>query len=118
MKKSNHPVVHIDNATHYKWGENCDGWHFLQSDSLSVIRESMPPHTSEQLHLHHKAQQFFFIINGIASFEINGEKYIVHADEGIAVSPGTPHKISNNQLEKLEFLVISEPKSHGDRKHL
>lgn len=50
-------VKNTDNAEHYIWGENCDGWHLLKSDSLSVIQEKMPPGTKESLHFHSKAQQ-------------------------------------------------------------
>jgi hypothetical protein len=52
-------IKNTDNSEHYIWGENCDGWHLLKSDSLSVIQEKMPPGTKESLHFHSKAQQFF-----------------------------------------------------------
>ena len=29
----------INNTEHYNWGEACDGWHLLKTDSLSVIQE-------------------------------------------------------------------------------
>ena len=63
----------IQNAEHYKWGQNCDGWHLLKSNDLSVIQENMPPQTAEVLHYHEKTQQVFYILSGIASFEIDGE---------------------------------------------
>src|SRR5262245_22765573 len=31
--------VSIQNAEHYVWGNGCDGWHFVNRPSLSVIRE-------------------------------------------------------------------------------
>jgi len=42
----------IQNTDHYTWGVNCDGWHLLKSDTLSVIQERMPHNTKEQLHYH------------------------------------------------------------------
>ena len=27
------------NSEHYTWGGNCDGWHFLKTPGLSIIRE-------------------------------------------------------------------------------
>ena len=25
-------IIDIDNAEHYNWGDNCDGWHLLKND--------------------------------------------------------------------------------------
>lgn len=108
----------ILNAEHYTWGDHCDGWHLLQSDSLSVIQERMPPGRAEQLHLHHHAQQLFYILAGIATFELNGIELELKTGECLHVSPGDRHFIANRQQEELSFLVISEPKAHGDRRNL
>ena len=107
--------VSKDSAEHYHWGNACDGWHFLRSDSLSVIRETMPPGTQEQLHYHRNAQQFLYVISGTATFEVDGKEVQVAADEGIHIAKGAVHRIRNDQDGDLHFLVISEPKAHGDR---
>ncbi|MBF9224039.1 cupin domain-containing protein [Hymenobacter ruricola] len=105
-------------AEHYTWGDHCDGWHLLRSDSLSVIQERMPPGTAEQRHRHARAQQVFFILSGEATFEIGEETTQVVVQESLHVPPGTPHRIANHGPEDLHFLVISEPKAHGDRVNL
>lgn len=107
--------VSIENTEHYTWGDNCDGWFFLSSDTLSVIRETMPPHTQERLHYHQNAQQFFYAISGEAVFEVAGEIIHVNAGEGIHIQKGTHHRIRNDSNSDLHFIVISEPKSHEDR---
>lgn len=108
----------IENAEHYIWGDNCDGWHLLKADSLSVIQERMPKGTLESLHFHEKSQQFFYILKGVATFELEGEFFDVNANQGFHIQPNQKHRISNNTENDLEFLVISEPKSHGDRINL
>jgi mannose-6-phosphate isomerase-like protein (cupin superfamily) len=60
---------------HYKWGNNCDGWVLVDTEDLSVKQERMSPQTSEALHYHEKAQQFFFILRGIATFEVEEKKF-------------------------------------------
>lgn len=67
MKKS------TKNTKNYTWGENCKGWHFIQSPSLSIIEELMPPNTQEQRHYHSKVEQFFYILKGIATFTMEQE---------------------------------------------
>ena len=108
-------IIDSKTAEHYQWGDACKGWHFVKSDSLSVIKETMPPMTKEKLHYHEKAQQFFYILAGIATFEIDGLSFIVKTNKGISIKPEKKHRIMNNKNTVLEFLVISEPKSHGDR---
>lgn len=115
MEKELFGVVDTNNAEHYEWGEKCDGWHFVKTDSLSVIRETMPPGTKEVQHYHSKAQQFFYILSGVATFDVNGLMCSVEPNRGICIKAGVKHRVLNNGNADLEFLVVSEPKSHGDR---
>src|SRR3569833_1555756 len=111
-------ITSTQNAEHYTWGNNCDGWLLLKSDSLSVIQERMPRGTGEQLHFHHHAQKVIYILSGTATFEIVGEVETVAAGQSIHIPPETRHRILNEGEEDLHFLVISEPKAHGDRVNL
>jgi mannose-6-phosphate isomerase-like protein (cupin superfamily) len=108
-------ITSTDNTEHYTWGAACDGWYLLKTDTLSVIQERMPPGTSEQMHFHAQAQQVFYILSGIATFEIAGETLTVNPNQSLHISPRTRHRISNNADVDLHFLVISQPKAHGDR---
>lgn len=107
--------INSANAEHYSWGNSCDGWHLLKTDSLSIIQERMPSNTFENRHYHHYSQQFFFILSGEATFEIEGIIHVLQAGEGIYIAPLKKHKVSNEALADLHFLVISQPKSHGDK---
>jgi mannose-6-phosphate isomerase-like protein (cupin superfamily) len=104
-----------ENAPHYVWGDNCDGWHLLQESNLSVIEERMPPGASEVRHFHRNAQQFFFILSGQATIETSGERVLLLTGQGLAIPPGTRHQMRNHSKEPVTFLVISQPPSHGDR---
>ena len=104
-----------ENAPHYVWGDNCDGWHLLQESDLSVIEERMPPGASEVCHFHRDAQQFFFILSGQATMEINGERILLTVGQGLAIPPGARHQFRNHSDEPVRFLAISQPPSHSDR---
>jgi len=108
-------VLSVKNADHYTWGENSDGWHLLKNEELSVIEELMRPGTSERLHIHKNSQQLFYILSGAAVFEIAGQVVDLGIGEAVHVLPGTPHRIFNKGLADLRFIVISCPRSHGDR---
>jgi mannose-6-phosphate isomerase-like protein (cupin superfamily) len=103
------------NAEHYLWGSNCDGWHLVRSQDLSIIHERMPANTSERRHYHEKSRQFFFVLSGTVTIEVDGKEIILHQHEGVEVPPLVPHQVFNKSEHEVEFLVISQPTSKGDR---
>ena len=111
-------VISINNAEHYIWGEVCDGWHLLKRDDLSVIQERVPPGKFEGKHLHRKARQFFYILSGEATMMLGDQAIHLCASEGIEIPPGAIHQFRNDSNEEVVFLVISCPKSHGDRENI
>ena len=102
-------------AQHYSWGAGCDGWHLVQTAALSVIEERMPPGTAEVRHLHRKANQFFYVLRGTLSIEVAGNEFVLNPSQGIEVPAGEPHQVRNQAAVDAEFLVVSNPPSHGDR---
>ena len=108
-------AVSRDNAEHYRWGVDCDGWHLVKDAQLSVIEEFMPPGAAEIRHHHERSQQFFYILTGEVFMEINGQNTLLPAGSGVRILPGTRHQIRNPSSVPVRFLVISQPPSHGDR---
>ncbi|HEX8141345.1 MAG TPA: cupin domain-containing protein [Pyrinomonadaceae bacterium] len=108
-------MISKDKVEHYVWGGVCDGWHLVKSAALSVIQERMPPGASEVRHFHRASRQFFFILSGTATLEVGGRVEVLRAHEGVEVAPGAPHRIRNESKSDVEFLVVSQPASHGDR---
>jgi mannose-6-phosphate isomerase-like protein (cupin superfamily) len=108
-------VSNYEPLSHYVWGGNCESWILVDSKSLSVKQELMPPQTGEVLHCHEKAQQFFFILKGIAIFEVEEQGFTLRAGQGLHIEAGKKHRIMNNTGEDLEFLLISQPSTSNDR---
>ena len=100
---------------HYIWGSGCDGWNMVDQPGLSVKLEKMPPHTSEEMHYHERARQFFFILKGTATFETGDGVVRVSAQEGLEIPPLVRHRIINDTEEDLEFILSSQPSTAGDR---
>jgi mannose-6-phosphate isomerase-like protein (cupin superfamily) len=107
--------VSRENAEHYRWGDDCDGWHLVRDPQLSIIEELIPPGAAEIRHHHDRAQQFFYILAGEVLMEIEGEMTRVRSGSGIRILPGTKHQIRNPSSSPARFLVVSQPPSHGDR---
>ena len=43
------------------------------------------------------------------------DRHRLRAGEGMHVPPGAAHQLRNEGNMEIRFLVISSPKSHGDR---
>ena len=110
-----HMIIDKQTAGHYTWGDGCDSWILADAEGLSIKQEHMPPGTKEKLHYHAFAQQFFFILQGTATFYLDTKQAIVTAQQGLLIKPNTQHYIANETQEALEFLVISQPPTDKDR---
>ena len=112
-------IISTKSAEHYQWGgpqaTDCDGWHLVKTPELSVIEELMPPGTSEARHSHVHARQFFFVLEGVLTLEVEHHDFVLHAGEGLEISPGQQHQAINRSDRSLRMLVTSQPPSHGDR---
>jgi mannose-6-phosphate isomerase-like protein (cupin superfamily) len=112
-------IVNIKTVEHYKWsgqhGTDCDGCHLVRTPDLSIIQELMPAGTSEVRHSHVHARQFFFVLEGELTLEVEYHHFVLQAGEGIEVSPGQQHQALNRSVKSVRMLVTSQPPSHGDR---
>lgn len=102
-------------AEHYVWGTGCDGWHLVRTGELSVIQERMPGGTHEVRHHHARSRQFFFVLEGTLTLEVDGRVHQLGPGVGLEVAPGAAHQARNVATAPTEFLVVSQPPSHGDR---
>jgi mannose-6-phosphate isomerase-like protein (cupin superfamily) len=109
-------MISRETAEHFSWRGVCDGWFLVnQPARLTVLHERMPPGSSEVRHLHRQAYQFFFVLAGVATLEIDGHDVLLHPFEGAAIPPQVGHQMRNMSEAPLEFLVISQPNSREDR---
>jgi mannose-6-phosphate isomerase-like protein (cupin superfamily) len=110
-----HLATDTSKAEHYNWGQGCDGWRHVQVPGLSVIEERVPAGCGEILHFHEHAQQFFYVLSGVATMEFVEGTVVFGPRQGLQVPPKTPHRLLNRSDEDLEFLVISSPPTSTDR---
>lgn len=108
-------TVSTSNAEHYLWGVNCDGWHLLKRDDISVIQERVPAGEKEIMHYHERSRQFFYVLDGEGQMVFEDEVVSLHKGEGLEIAPLVKHRFENRSKVDVVFLVVSMPKSHGDR---
>jgi mannose-6-phosphate isomerase-like protein (cupin superfamily) len=112
-------IVSRATAEHYLWGGNdnnqSDGWYLVRTPDLNIIEERMPPTAFETRHFHKVARQFFYVLAGELTMEIEHHIFTLHPGEGIEIAPGQAHQASNHGRTDLSILVTSQPPSHSDR---
>jgi mannose-6-phosphate isomerase-like protein (cupin superfamily) len=75
----------------------------------------MPAGAAEVRHRHTVARQFFYVLAGELSLEIDGVVVTITPGRGCEVAPGCPHQARNAGGGAVEFLVVSQPPAQGDR---
>lgn len=111
-------IISTKNSQHFTWGKVCDGWWLKKGGRFTVIAETMPTGAKEIKHFHNETEQFFYVLDGILTIELNNKIYHVHKDESIVILPGVHHRVINNSNQDVQFLVVSCPDSHDDRVNL
>lgn len=108
-------MIAKENAEHYQWGGQCDGWYLVKRQDMSIIHEKMPPDTREVRHYHSLSRQFFFVLSGELTMELEGVQHRLLAHQGLEIPPTLRHQAQNLSTQAVEFLVISHPTTRGDR---
>ena len=62
-----------------------------------------------ELHTHKVQEQIYHVLDGEGMMEFGGERRVVRRHDVIFIPPGVPHKITNNGLGDLTFIVVTTP---------
>jgi mannose-6-phosphate isomerase-like protein (cupin superfamily) len=60
-------------------------------------------------HAHRDLEQAFFVLEGKAEVEIEGEREVVGPDDFIYLPPGAPHRVTPLEGSSLKILIIYSP---------
>jgi mannose-6-phosphate isomerase-like protein (cupin superfamily) len=102
----------------FVWRDVCAGWRLVDAADLQVIQERMPPTASELLHVHARATQMYFVLEGEATVDLGDISEVLQPGEAVLIEPRVAHRISNRTEQPLEFLVISSSPTRDDREDL
>lgn len=112
-------VVSTRHAEHYLWGgpqdQSADAWYLVHTPELHILEEHLSPAIAEVRHYHQRSRQFFYVLEGQLSMEVEHHPYTVGPGEGIEIAPGQRHRAANRGESLLKMLVTSQPPSHSDR---
>ena len=77
---------------------------------------TIPAHTKQRNHKHHKQTEIAYVLQGSARYYVNGMKHEMHPGDTIVDEPEEPHYIQNDSDEEFTVLVfkINMPEGTDD----
>ena len=79
----------------------------IERQSLAEAR--LLPGRSTEEHYHIQTEEIYYILSGGGQITVDGNKRDVKKHDGIAILPGSKHKITNTGTEDLIFLCCCVP---------
>ncbi len=81
----------------------------------SLAEASLPPGTATERHYHKVSEELYFILEGKALMEMNGDTREVQPGDGILIPPGVWHQITASSDQNVTFLCCcAPPYAHED----
>lgn len=82
-------------------GENTDG-------SFAMIEETIPAGSSPPLHFHHHDDELLYLLEGVATFEVDGNRFTATAGSTVFVPHGVHHSYITEEPVRL-LVFYHEP---------
>jgi quercetin dioxygenase-like cupin family protein len=79
---------------------------------LQVV--TVPPQTRQRLHLHRQQTEVFYVLEGQARIDIDGEEYLARPGDGFICSPGDRHSLWNQTEGDFKVVVFKIDKPEGN----
>jgi quercetin dioxygenase-like cupin family protein len=79
---------------------------------LQVV--TVPPRTRQRLHLHRQQTEVFYVLEGRARIDIEGEEYLARPGDAFICSPGDRHSLWNQSDGDFKLVVFKINKPEGN----
>ena len=79
----------------------------------SLAEATVPAGSATERHYHKLSEEFYFILEGTGSMEIDGETRAVEPGDAILIPPGAWHQITAGETLRL-LCCCAPPYSHED----
>ena len=93
----------------FKTEAECDAMVVVDEPQLRVQLEQLPAGAMELLRFYARADQFFYVLSGEATVELEGRQEHLSKGQGLLMQPGTAYRICNNGDATLRYIVTSQP---------
>lgn len=88
---------------------NADFLERTGSEILGARLWRFPPQSANTLHKHIRAEEFYFVIEGVGRIRVDGETITVPQHGGILVGPSSIRQVFNDTDAEVLWLIMSAP---------
>jgi mannose-6-phosphate isomerase-like protein (cupin superfamily) len=88
---------------------NADFLERTKSENLGARLWRLPPRSANTLHKHVRAEEFYFVLEGVGRMRIGDETLTVPKYGGVLVGPGQLRQVFNDTDKEALWLIVGAP---------
>jgi mannose-6-phosphate isomerase-like protein (cupin superfamily) len=88
---------------------NADFLERTGSENLGARLWRLPPKSANTLHKHIRAEEFYFVLEGVGRIRIGGETLTVPKYGGVLVGPDQLRQVFNDTDSEVLWLIVGAP---------
>ena len=88
---------------------NADFLERTKTELLSARLWRFPPNSANTLHKHIRAEEFYFVLEGVGRMRIGEETLTVPKHGGVLVAPSQVRQVFNDTQEEVLWLIVGAP---------
>jgi mannose-6-phosphate isomerase-like protein (cupin superfamily) len=88
---------------------NADFLERTGSANLGARLWRMPPHSANTLHKHVRAEEFYFVLEGVGRLRVGEETLTIPKHGGVLVGPDQLRQVFNDTEEEVLWLILGAP---------
>jgi len=88
---------------------NADFLERTKSELLGARLWRLPPKSANTLHKHVRAEEFYFVVEGVGRLRVGDDTLTVPTHGGVLVGPGWLRQVFNDTAAEVLWLIIGAP---------
>src|SRR5438094_9858684 len=88
---------------------NADYLERIGSENLGARLWRLPPNSANTLHKHIRAEEFYFVLEGVGRMRVGDETLTVPKYGGVLVGPDQLRQVFNDTDEEALWLIVGAP---------
>ena len=93
---------------------NADFLERTGSEWLGARLWRFPPGSANTLHRHRRAEEFYFVLEGVGRVRVDGQTLTVPKGGGLHVRPASLRQVFNDTADEVTWLIVSGPDREFD----
>ncbi len=88
---------------------NADYLERTGSENIGARLWRLPPNSANTLHKHIRAEEFYFVLEGVGRMRVGDQTLTVPKYGGVLVGPGQVRQVFNDTKDEVLWLIIGAP---------